>query len=238
MINGIILDHSLKTTRFRGIKQDCLSNLNQGGIRNPRVYLISSPFRRNWDFPSLCDDLLGTFPILKRKALTLSLSALSNGLVIKKRKILHRRVVKTALLATIDPVRCYFRTPGINVNTLVKEISFYKKQFGLDEPNIHMLQLMIIDCQKRNNFVHTIGSFRSQGDAIEWIVELHKEYKEAGIAYQALVFLPIVGQLIPNSAISFYLTIKILKTILKRLEDEGKMIVRMAGEHQMMDMDY
>ena len=214
------------------IRQDCMTNLKKAGIESANIYLISSHFHRKWDFPNLCGDLLKTCPSLIREAMTLSFLALSNELIIKKREVLLQRAMSVSMLATIDLRRSYFQTPGINIETLVEEIKFYKEQFGLDETSVNLLQSNLADSELGNELNGRVTEFQSQRDVTEYIVKLYKEYETIGIAYKACVLIPIV-----TSGISFYLTWKILETVLLKFEEEGKVLVKLRAKKQWMESE-
>ena len=206
------------------IRQDCLRHLgNNAGIK---IFLISNFHTDKWDFENLLDEILGSLCREKRDAFLFSLTALSIGVIKKKRAKLQRY---SWLAATASAGVAAAPVPGLSIGVdtaiLFSYLVFYRSQFGLDEST---LLDVAKECKKTPAQIKSIAKVASQ-IVVELIVTLVKKYAVSEVAEEVARYIPLVGTVIA-SGISFGTTYAMLNGILKDLEKEAIAVLRLSAE--------
>ncbi|XP_077312852.1 interferon-inducible GTPase 5-like [Lithobates pipiens] len=119
------------------IRNECIKCLNNGGIQDPKVFLLSSLELNKFDFNQMQETLEQELPSQKRHVFMLSLPNISLPILEKKRKALMKQIWKWA---TISCVVAAVPIPGLSVacdvGMLVIEMRKYRNAFGLDERSL------------------------------------------------------------------------------------------------------
>lgn len=111
------------------IRSDCRKNLENCGLRNPTVFLLSSFEKEIWDFKAAEEKLITDSPDLTKEAILFSLSCHTTKIIDEKKKMLSKRIFKIAVASAMW---------GANSAIIEKEGRFYKQQFGLDEKSLEL----------------------------------------------------------------------------------------------------
>nr|XP_060639873.1 interferon-inducible GTPase 5-like isoform X1 [Anolis sagrei ordinatus] len=116
------------------IRENCQECLRKEGVDAPQVFLLSSWELSKYDFMLLEKTLERELPNHKRHAFLLALPNISLEILQKKKEVLQKQIWK---LATISCGVAAVPIPGLSVTCdialLVKSLSTYRKNFGLDE---------------------------------------------------------------------------------------------------------
>ncbi|XP_004468635.1 interferon-gamma-inducible GTPase 10-like [Dasypus novemcinctus] len=140
------------------IRNDCLKNLTNIGVRKPRIFLVSNFHLHDFDFPSLQETLLKELPAHKRHTFALLLPSLSYAAIDLKREILKEVIwleaLKSACLAFMPfmPIICGFDLPEQE-----KCLNRYRSYFGLDDKSLNVIaQKLGISMQKIKNSTESL----------------------------------------------------------------------------------
>ncbi|XP_053123406.1 interferon-inducible GTPase 5-like isoform X2 [Hemicordylus capensis] len=141
--------HATKKRRPRAYDEELLLNqirenskkcLLDEGIISPQVFLLSSWELNKYDFMLLEETLEKELPKHKRHAFLLALPNISLVILQKKKEALQKQIWK---LATISCGVAAVPIPGLSVACdvaiLVKSLSEYRQNFGLDEESLNKL---------------------------------------------------------------------------------------------------
>ncbi|XP_061453678.1 interferon-inducible GTPase 5-like isoform X2 [Rhineura floridana] len=125
---------------LRNIRENCQECLLAEGVAAPQVFLLSSWELNKYDFMQLEDTLEKELPRHKRHAFLLALPNISLAILQKKKEALQKQIWK---LATISCGVAAVPIPGLSVACdtviLVKSLSEYRQNFGLDEDSLNKL---------------------------------------------------------------------------------------------------
>ncbi|XP_005001335.2 interferon-gamma-inducible GTPase 10-like [Cavia porcellus] len=119
------------------IRDNCLANLYDIGVPDPRIFLVSNFELHDFDFPDLQRTLLGELPAHKRQAFAVMLPTLSDACIELKRGFLKEKIwldaVKSSALAFIPfmPI-----LKGFDLSEQEACLKLYRKYFGLDDKSI------------------------------------------------------------------------------------------------------
>ncbi|XP_018410108.1 PREDICTED: interferon-inducible GTPase 5-like [Nanorana parkeri] len=122
------------------IRNNCIKCLREGGIQDPKVFLLSCLEFNKYDFNLMQETLEQELPSQKRHAFMLCLPNISFPVLEKKRKALKKQIWKQVYLS------CAVATipiPGLSVacdvSILVREMRKYRDAFGLDGTSLENL---------------------------------------------------------------------------------------------------
>ncbi|KAL8219619.1 UNVERIFIED_CONTAM: hypothetical protein K2H54_029126 [Gekko kuhli] len=122
------------------IRNDCREKLAKAGLGDAKVFLLSSFEINKFDFQTFEDTLEQELPSHKRHAFLLSLPNVSLAIIEKKRQLLHQEVWKVALVSCLVAA---VPLPGLaftcDVSILLKKLSTYRQDFGLDAASLTRL---------------------------------------------------------------------------------------------------
>ncbi|XP_041082748.1 interferon-inducible GTPase 5-like [Polyodon spathula] len=212
------------------IRQDCVKCLQDHGVKEPLVFLISSFDLHLYDFNKLEETLENELPEHKRHILLLSLPNISLQVLKRKQEALRARIWKLAALScgvAVVPI------PGLSVvcdvTILVKELSFYYNTFSLDEESLQSL------AQRVNKPVEDLKSVIKSPLAKELsadvVLKLLTKAVGGGlmvVEYWASTF-PIFGSAVAGG-ISFGTTYHMLKSCLEELGEDSCNVLKKAFE--------
>ncbi|KAM9114711.1 uncharacterized protein ACDP82_019372 [Pangshura tecta] len=116
------------------IRNHCISCLEEGGMSNPEVFLLSAFELDKYDFPLLRENMEKALPGDKNRALILALPNTSLQTWQKKKEALQKQIWKIALVSSLITV---IHIPGLStildVTILMICMSYYCQVFGLDD---------------------------------------------------------------------------------------------------------
>ncbi|XP_045170383.2 T-cell-specific guanine nucleotide triphosphate-binding protein 2-like [Mercenaria mercenaria] len=138
------------------VRSDCMNQLQNKGFTNPEVFIISNFDVNEFDFGQLSERLIQDAPDIKREALTLSLTILTENIIRAKESYLRKRIF---IVSIASAAAAAVPIPGVEyvVDTaiLLKETEFYRKQLRLDntsvQENAAALNISLSELQKRLN---------------------------------------------------------------------------------------
>ncbi|KAH3727190.1 hypothetical protein DPMN_053119 [Dreissena polymorpha] len=177
-------------------KRKSLKDLYDGGVSNPVVFLISSAWPMQYDFVALQQQLIDDSPALKREAVVLSLTAISEKMLKGKLEVLKSRIGKHSTLAVLGSL-VPIPIVGWKVNYAVMKnaVELYREQFGIDDKSLMKVahqKCVSLEKLKQDLCLESDKIFRSQGDFFNFCEEA---YDQALVGTFAKA-IPIVGSII------------------------------------------
>uniref|UniRef100_A0ACB8FS33 Uncharacterized protein n=1 Tax=Sphaerodactylus townsendi TaxID=933632 RepID=A0ACB8FS33_9SAUR len=128
------------------IRQNCQECLEAENVVSPRIFLLSSWELSKYDFMLLEETLERELPGHKRHAFLLALPNISLEILRKKKQALQKQIWK---LATVSCGVAAVPIPGLSVacdvTILVKSLSEYRRNFGLDDESLDKLREVRVD---------------------------------------------------------------------------------------------
>uniref|UniRef100_A0A8D0BKS5 Immunity related GTPase cinema n=1 Tax=Salvator merianae TaxID=96440 RepID=A0A8D0BKS5_SALMN len=125
---------------LRQIRENCQQCLLAEGVTSAQVFLLSSWELSKYDFSLLEETLAKELPCHKRHAFLLALPNISLGILQKKKLGLQGQIWK---MATLSCAAAAVPIPGISITCdiriLMKSLSSYRQNFGLDEKSLASL---------------------------------------------------------------------------------------------------
>ena len=218
------------------VRRDCIQKLEKDGrFHKPSVFLIDNFQQQRYDFPKLCLALIDALPQLKKEALTLSLHAFSNKMVMEKRNVLQKRIW---IVSAISAAGALVPIPGVSLcvdtGLILHELTFYKEQFGLDDVSLAILSTKVTRGQEME--IGKIKSITEIGSR-DNLMHLLRSYSQSIVAEEASRFIIGIGWLIA-SAISFATTYRMLNDQLHRLAKASDDIMALTLESMMKEEEY
>jgi len=119
------------------IRTDCQKHLDEDGLTNHYIFLVSNREPDKFDFNKLTMRMVNDVSDLKRSAFVLTMSNLSSEMLEKKKEHLQKRIWKVAVgsaISGIIPIPGMGR--GIDILIVTMELKFYRAQFQIDETSI------------------------------------------------------------------------------------------------------
>ncbi|KAH3727200.1 hypothetical protein DPMN_053129 [Dreissena polymorpha] len=195
-------------------KKRCLQYLFDGGVSNPVVFLISSASPLEFDFAALQQQLIDDSPALKREAVALSLTAISEKILKGKLEVLKSRIGKHSALAVLGSlVPIPFVGWKVNYAVMKNAGEFYREQMGIDDKSLMKVANQVgvsLEKLKEDLCLESGKIFRSQGDFFNFC----EEAVDQALVDSFAKILPIVG-----SIISAFKTAPAAAAIQKKLLD-------------------
>ncbi|GCC17079.1 hypothetical protein chiPu_0021487 [Chiloscyllium punctatum] len=119
------------------IREEAVNYLTQQGVHSPQVFLISSPFFKDYDSKQLQETLERDVPKFRKQAFLKSIHPVCSGFITRKRDSLSAEVWKLALFSSVAAA---VPVPGVallcDMGILSRNLPFYYKCFGLDEESL------------------------------------------------------------------------------------------------------
>jgi ribosome biogenesis GTPase A/uncharacterized protein (DUF697 family) len=129
---------------LKKIRQECKDKLARHGLFDSPIYLIDNFEPNDFDFNELQAKLIEDAPHLTRAAITFSINGQTKQILFHKKQELEKRVTVISLasaLAGAVPIPGF--GTAVDVGLMLKEIKFYKVQFGLTEDAIKKSAAML-----------------------------------------------------------------------------------------------
>lgn len=126
-----------KDDTVNGVREAMKKNVEKGGLNNVKVFLIDNHFPLDYDYPDVLDKMIDEVPQMKRDAMTLTLTHLTEKVIKRKEALLRKRIYKVAICSAVGGA---VPIPGMNILVdaalIHNEINFYKKQLCLDDDSL------------------------------------------------------------------------------------------------------
>jgi predicted GTPase len=220
---------------IESIRQDITKNMQDLKVQCKQFLVDSYDRHRNFDFNKLVKCLTDDFPVIKRDALILSLSALSTDMVNKKVEIIEKRIWKAAMLSAAGAA---IPIPGVSLvidfAILTDEVFYYFKQLGLDPETVRKTsQLLAVDENRVNKIITEAlplyavmcSAGNGSADAIMSIaMQLMKIPIPILLSEEFARYIPFIGSLIA-APISLCTTAAILKMVLRKFQIVAHLVV-------------
>ncbi|CAJ0931632.1 unnamed protein product [Ranitomeya imitator] len=120
------------------IRSNCIQSLKDGGITEPKVFLLSLLELEKYDFQKMQETLEKELPEHKRHIFLMCIPNISLPVLEKKRQALRKDVWKWALCSYAAPVFSVLSVPS-GAQILMTVMIGYQKAFGLDENSLKKL---------------------------------------------------------------------------------------------------
>ncbi|XP_018410106.1 PREDICTED: interferon-inducible GTPase 5-like [Nanorana parkeri] len=122
------------------IRNNCSTCLQEGGIQNQKVFLLSCLELNKYDFNQMQETLGQELPSHKRHVFMLCLPNISLPVLEKKREALKKQIWKWASLScAVATVPLPGLSVACDVGILVREMRKYRDAFGLDQKSLEKL---------------------------------------------------------------------------------------------------
>ncbi|MGH0189130.1 UNVERIFIED_CONTAM: hypothetical protein FKN15_034057 [Acipenser sinensis] len=212
------------------IRQNCVQGLQDHGVKDPRVFLISSFDLKLYDFDRLEETLEKELPKHKRHILLLSLPNISLQVSKRKQEELRTRIWKLAALScgvAAVPI------PGLSVvcdvAILVRELRLYYNTFSLDDESLQSLAQRVD--KPVEDLKSVIKSPLAKEISSDVVLKLLTKAAGGGlmlVEYWAST-IPIIGS-VAAGGISFGTTRYMLKSCLEELAEDSCNVLKKAFE--------
>uniref|UniRef100_A0A3Q0RP46 Immunity related GTPase cinema n=1 Tax=Amphilophus citrinellus TaxID=61819 RepID=A0A3Q0RP46_AMPCI len=122
------------------IKENCIEGLETGGIKSPKVFLVSSFDLHLYDFPCLQKTLEKELPAHKRDALLFSMPNINMEIINKKKEAFQAQIKWYSVgSAAVAGVPIPWLSVGVDLTLMVKAVTDYEVGFGLNESSLERL---------------------------------------------------------------------------------------------------
>ncbi|XP_063168078.1 interferon-inducible GTPase 5-like [Candoia aspera] len=208
------------------IEMDCIRQLKNEGLENPKVFLISSFELHRFDFYHLQDTLVEELEGHKKHTLLLSFPSVTAAAVQKKKSSLHQHIWKKALLACIAPA-----LPGqpfhLNIPMLMNTLKEYHQHFGLDATSLETLAIKVSKpCYElKNQVCSTLGRYLSENAV--WEVLNQAAVPGQVVAKVVKNKVPFLNNLVAGG-ISFVVVYFLLHTALDSFAQDAQRVLEKA----------
>ncbi|XP_066494161.1 interferon-inducible GTPase 5-like [Tiliqua scincoides] len=129
-----------KETVLKQIRDNCQQCLQDEGIDSPKVFLLSSWKLNKYDFKELEETMEKELPRHKRHAFLLALPNISLEVLQKKKEAFQKQIWKWAIISCgVAAVRIPGLSVACDVTILMKSLSKYRQNFGLDDESLKKL---------------------------------------------------------------------------------------------------
>ncbi|XP_045168926.2 T-cell-specific guanine nucleotide triphosphate-binding protein 2-like [Mercenaria mercenaria] len=199
------------------VRSDCMNQLQNQGFTNPEVFVISNFDVNEFDFGQLSERLIRDAPDIKREALTLSLTILTEKVIRAKERYLRKRIyvvsIASAAAAAVPIPGVGF---SVDIALLLEEALFYRKQLRLDKTSVQenaaALNISVSELQQKLNLQSQIISYSARG-----LLAFFGSLGISNVSENVLkVALPLVGCLIAagmSYGVQVYCLNKLLDTM-------------------------
>ncbi|XP_015681724.1 interferon-inducible GTPase 5 [Protobothrops mucrosquamatus] len=212
------------------IRRDCQTKLSKAGLSDAKVFLLSNFYLEKFDFQAFEETLEHELPAHKQQAFLLSLPIVSSAVIEKKKKLLHQEIWKVALVSSLVAA---VPLPGLafacDVSILLKKLSSYRQDFGLDAASLSRLaERSGKSMEVLRKEVHSCLGRSINKDVV---VSLLGKATGTGLMVANLFLhrFPIYGAL-ASGGISFHTTYSMLRQCLEELAADSQRVLIKACE--------
>ncbi|XP_074837591.1 uncharacterized protein LOC142004070 [Carettochelys insculpta] len=208
------------------IREYCRKTLEEEGVKNPQIFLISNWYLTKYDFHLLQETLVSELSRDKKHALLLALPNYSEEIIQEKKEALKQGICWVAGAACIGAL---VPIPGVsvfcNVAVLVKYMRAYSRNFGLDRESFTRL------ARRSHTTTQDLEKAIIKTRLAE---EINHAFVIALVASFALVlassyfvWVPVIGIAV-NAGISYIASYRALDSFLESAAEDAKNVQRTA----------
>jgi uncharacterized protein (DUF697 family) len=206
------------------MRTNCVENLQKSNLTT-EVYLIDTFFTSKYDFDTFTVKLLNDAPDMKKEAMILSMTVMTEGIINAKKEAIAERIHKVSILSGIvGAVPVPLLDAGVDMAILLEEAIFYRNQFGLSEEMLQEYATYVnipIDKLKRLlGLQSTLIKLTSK----ELLKYFTKKGTKAALTYTTSKYvkyiLPVFGNAVSGAA-SYTLTSWCLHELLDLMADDA-----------------
>ncbi|KAH1179715.1 interferon-inducible GTPase 5-like [Mauremys mutica] len=214
------------------IREYCCKCLQEEGLGNPQVFLISTWYLGKYDFHLLQETLAEELSSDKNHSLVLALSNYSDQIIQKKKEALEEgiwRVAAASCVGALVPI------PGVsaacNIVVLVKYLRIYSKNFGLDRDSFTRLSKR--SHKPREELERAIIKTRVAEEITQaFVITLLATFALA-IGSSAFQWVPVIGSVV-CAGISYKTSYAALQSFLEYAAEDAKNVRRTAWELEVL----
>ncbi|XP_075047445.1 interferon-inducible GTPase 5-like isoform X2 [Mixophyes fleayi] len=216
---------------LKAIRENCIQNLCESGIKEPRVFLLCCLELDKYDFNLMKETLIKELSSNKKHVFLLNLHNVCMPILERKTEELKSPIWKLATLS--GAVEAAVPNPGLSVacdiNILVTVMKKYRKAFGLDQESLQNLA---------NTFGIDDAVLKSVIKSPFVLQEINKDIvtslvaKSAGtfmLASIVLSWIPVIGT-VAAGGISFNAIYKMLQDFLEEMAEDVVRVLRKVLE--------
>lgn len=209
------------------IYKSCQDNLRKANIREQNIFVISNYEHEVGQFDDLMNAVFESLPHQKREAMVLSIGPLTHQIIREKKKSLHKRVFK---MAVISAGAAAVPLPGLDIVAdlaiIGHEIYFYMKEFGLDEESLRHL------CKKTeteyDQFVESLSHAKQllkEKTVIKRLfVEVVKNQASGMMAGRFAKYIPFIGTVV-SCTVSYGACVHFLRHEIDLFEKDAHTVI-------------
>ncbi|KAG8544890.1 hypothetical protein GDO81_021637 [Engystomops pustulosus] len=216
---------------LREIRENCVKNLIDGGITEPKVFLLSLLELDKYDLEEMQETLEKELPEHKRCMFLMSLPNISLPILEKKRQALKKDIWKFATVCSTMATASVRRSSlTCDVALLVVVMVVYQKAFGLDKESLKNLA---------NKFGKAVDELRSVIRSPLVKQEINKEFvanlltmestRNLRRAQKIAGYVPVLGTMVAGG-ISFGVTYSMLNDYLEEIAEDAVRVLTKALE--------
>lgn len=233
------LDEDLKSAEHDGqciyevlprIHQSCTDNLRKANFRDPTIFIISNYDHEIGQFDDLMVAIFHSLPDFKKEAMILSIGPLTHQIIREKKKALHNRVFK---IAVISAGAAAVPLPGVDVAVdlaiIAYEINFYMSEFGLDEDSLMHL------CKKTKtkydqiteSLKHSKSLLAEKSTLRTLFMKIVKTQAAEQVGGRFAKYIPVIGSIV-SSCVAYAACVKFLRSEIDLLEEDAQTLVNIV----------
>ncbi|XP_075764401.1 interferon-inducible GTPase 5-like [Pelodiscus sinensis] len=212
------------------IREYCWECLQEEGVKNPEIFLISNRYLARYDFHLLQETLMEELSSEKNHALLLALPSYSNKIIEKKKEVLKEgiwRVAAAACVGALVPI------PGVsaacNVAVLVKNTRSYSKNFGLDRDSFSRLSKR--SQKSTEELERAIVKTRLAEEINQAFVITLLATVALALAGSFFLWVPVIGMVV-NAGLTYKASYRVLDSFLEDAAEDAKNVQKKAWDHE------
>ncbi|XP_052105421.1 interferon-inducible GTPase 5-like [Mytilus californianus] len=209
------------------IYKSCADNLRKANFREPNIFIISNYNHEIGQFDDLMIAIFHSLPDLKKEAMILSIGPLTHNIIREKKKTLHSRVFK---IAVISAGVAAIPVPGLDVIAdlaiIAHEIHFYMSEFGLDEESLkHLCKKTKTKYDQITESLKHSKSLLTEKNIIRTLfMKIVKTQAAEQVAGRFAKYIPIIGSIV-SSGVAYGACVKFLRSEIDLLEQDAHTLI-------------
>lgn len=209
------------------IYKSCADNLRKANFREPRIFIISNYDHEIGQFDDLMIAIFHSLPDLKKEAMILSIGPLTHQIIREKKKALHDRVFKIAVIsAGVAAVPIPGLDVAVDLVIISYEINFYMTEFGLDEESLRHL------CKKTKtkydqiteSLKHSKSLLTEKNTIRTLFMKIVKTQAAEQVAGRFAKYIPVIGSIV-SGGVAYAACVKFLRSEIDLLEEDAHTLI-------------
>ncbi|WAR29249.1 IIGP5-like protein [Mya arenaria] len=215
---------------YAKLKQNMVQEFKSANVEQSRIFRICGHDDNLFEFKQLITTIVRETPDLKKSAVTLCVTTVSDEIITAKVAELRKRIYEISLVASLGAA---IPIPGagilVQVSLLYDEAEFYRKQLGTDENtmkeiakrlNCHIEDLQVRLSMKMHIILRTKTAFAAF---------LGTLVATEGVESLLKIAIPVIGSIIAAGA-NYPLCVYSLRKVLSDLEKEARHLNKFLAE--------